>query len=1053
MSAARTPKGLFLLTMLQRYVEKLVAKGRVGAALPFLRATYGVARALFGPPDPSTIVVVKMTEGRFLSSSGRYEEAIVVQKQAVDICERRLESNDPYTSLCLIELADTYRRFGHYSEALGLYQRSLAIRECALGTSHPDTAKCLIGLADIYRELGRSPEATELHRKAVDILARALGKDHEETASALSELACDYCKSGKYQKALALQEHVLCVYERVFGPDHPNTAKCLSDIASIHRVTDQHEQALAIFKRSLFVSERILGPYHVRTAAIMNNMAHVYGDLKDHQQALEFQKRALSVSERVYGPENPITAISLANISFTYSALGNNRQALKHLERSLDIDEKFLWRISPLQAHEERMQSIENDNFHVLVTLVTQHFADDAQTVDALFHRTMRQKSLEGEFFALQREAVFSGRYPELRELFNRLAAVRRQIAVWSQTDMALFWSEITASEREATEIERQIATRNPKFAHAVQQRQVERTSLGITLPPKSRVIEFLKYGYWDGEESRFKEDRYMAFIVDTADRNSQESDEALGRYCTPADAGKATRLSSRSFKQMFRLQKRVPPDDVQSRIKVTLVDIGDCITIDPLIHTFLLEMKRRTENPRGEKAGSPQRARSLRGTPLERLQSLLWTPLVAHLEGVQEVIIAPDSQLAFVPFHLFLSSDSHTLAPTHDTERNGPTRIRYVNTAAELLQHEWPIPKSPPLILGDPNFGLRTSSRLPSHHNEQEVTESMGTVHTLTDSNQDNPDEKDRMRGGNVNRAGLSFTRLPGSNLEVKQVSQYIGTTPITWNNATDATLRRGCQAPSVLYVSTHGFVIEDDYIQQEVEQAHRLGIDSYRRVGKLVENPLLRSGIALAGAQTHQNGLSTDMLPEAGTGVFTAYDVTGLDLAGTVVILPCCFTAYGVERRGRGVLGLRTAFCHAGARALILTLWPVDDLATGIFMEEFCRLIGSEEKRPLDQALRKAQIYLRDLTVGALKRSTWTADDTLCWLQSALSEETDPAGQANIQTMLDTIDGLRQASTEQNAVTPFRDPAFWAPFICIGEPAPLVVNGGEKMALPAIW
>ena len=84
--------------------------------------------------------------------------------------------------------------------------------------------------------------------------------------------------------------------------------------------------------------------------------------------------------------------------------------------------------------------------------------------------------------------------------------------------------------------------------------------------------------------------------------------------------------------------------------------------------------------------------------------------------------------------------------------------------------------------------------------------------------------------------------------------------------------------------------------------------------------QNPLLRSGLALAGGNVTQRD-----------GILTALEASGLDLWGTkLVTLSACDTGVGEIQNHEGVYGLRRAFLLAGAETLVMSLWPVSDYIT---------------------------------------------------------------------------------------------------------------------------
>jgi hypothetical protein len=123
-----------------------------------------------------------------------------------------------------------------------------------------------------------------------------------------------------------------------------------------------------------------------------------------------------------------------------------------------------------------------------------------------------------------------------------------------------------------------------------------------------------------------------------------------------------------------------------------------------------------------------------------------------------------------------------------------------------------------------------------------------------------------------------------------------------------------------------------------------------------KLV-NPMHRSGLALAGAQTTLAAWTRGEVPPIeNNGIVTAEEVGALKLNGTwLVVLSACDTGLGEARAGEGVMGLRRGFIQAGAQNLMMTLWPISDQTTVQIMLDFYDKADKTKNAP--QALAEVQ------------------------------------------------------------------------------------------------
>jgi CHAT domain-containing protein len=74
---------------------------------------------------------------------------------------------------------------------------------------------------------------------------------------------------------------------------------------------------------------------------------------------------------------------------------------------------------------------------------------------------------------------------------------------------------------------------------------------------------------------------------------------------------------------------------------------------------------------------------------------------------------------------------------------------------------------------------------------------------------------------------------------------------------------------------------------------------------------------------------------------GFLQVSEIYGLRMDADLVVLSACQTARGILQRGEGVFGLSRIFFHAGARAVLSTLWPVSDKPSAVFMKKFYRYL----------------------------------------------------------------------------------------------------------------
>jgi CHAT domain-containing protein len=299
-----------------------------------------------------------------------------------------------------------------------------------------------------------------------------------------------------------------------------------------------------------------------------------------------------------------------------------------------------------------------------------------------------------------------------------------------------------------------------------------------------------------------------------------------------------------------------------------------------------------------------------------------VFQPVRALLGATTQLLVSPDGELNLIPFAALVDERGHYLVERYS--------FTYLTSGRDLLRLQARREsKGPPVVVADPAFGA------PALKASSDRAESNGSAKPQTDYSQ------------------IFFGPLPGVTEEVSALKELLPrATFFTKEQATKAALK-SLSGPSILHVATHGFFLQDEQQTTAENRAATQAKDS-SRLGKLVahvENPLLRSGLALAGANQSSNG-NTD-------GILTALEVAGLDLWGTkLVVLSACDTGVGAVKNGDGIYGLRRALVLAGAESQVMSLWAVSDLSTrDLIVGYYKRLLQGAGR---GEALRQAQLQM---------------------------------------------------------------------------------------------
>ncbi|MGY1727860.1 CHAT domain-containing protein [Geodermatophilus sp. SYSU D01062] len=336
------------------------------------------------------------------------------------------------------------------------------------------------------------------------------------------------------------------------------------------------------------------------------------------------------------------------------------------------------------------------------------------------------------------------------------------------------------------------------------------------------------------------------------------------------------------------------------------VLDLGDAATIDRLVGQFRSTV---TSTPTSGRDAGTQDETGPGSLPRDRdrdatrwggeIRELVFDPLVPSFEGRTRLVVSPDGSLATLPFDCLPLGETEQVIDRY--RLSYATSSRSVQTMDAAVLHdrtpEAAAACSAPLVMGAPAF-----DEPPTHQPEPPVP----------------------------GLPGVMFRPLEGAENEVDQVGRTLGVAPLVGNAASKAALQ-ATSSPVIVHLATHGFFLDG------AEEA------------VLAEVPLLRSGIALAGANVGGSD-----------GILLAEEVLSLPLRRTaLVVLSACETGLGPQERGEGPASLGRSFEAAGAESVVVGLWKVPDEETTRLMASFYRSLVAGAG--VADALREAKLELR--------------------------------------------------------------------------------------------
>jgi tetratricopeptide (TPR) repeat protein len=252
-------------------------------------------------------VSLTMDVGNLLHKKGKYNEAVIPYRRALEGREKELGVSHLDTLTSVSNLALVLQDQGKYNKAEKLSRRALEGWEKELGVSHLDTLTSVSNLALVLQDQGKYNKAEKLSRRALEGREKELGVSHPHTLTSVSNLAAVLQSQGKYEEAEKLSRQALEGREKELGVSHPDTLTSVSNLAMVLKSQGKYEEAEKLNRRALEGWEKELGVSHPDTLTSVYCLAHLLHTRKRYAEAVELYQRAYDGHVQTFGSQHPHT--------------------------------------------------------------------------------------------------------------------------------------------------------------------------------------------------------------------------------------------------------------------------------------------------------------------------------------------------------------------------------------------------------------------------------------------------------------------------------------------------------------------------------------------------------------------------------------------------------------------------------------------------------------------------------------------------------------------------------------------------------------------------
>lgn len=820
-------------------------------------------------------------------------------------------------------IGDSYAIQGSFKKAEKSLFRSVKTFEDNGLEATFEYASVLNSLGVLYMEKGKLPEAEEIFQDALGWLNRMQGENEDAIAGIENNLALVYFNLGDYKRAMELQRNILTQDKEFYGEDSYTYGLDLLNLGLTLLYDGQYGESEKLHLEALEVFEASAGKESIDYGRVQNNLSLLYTKRGYIDEAIDYGQKAIKTYEASLGAEHPETAFPYFNLANAHLGYEEIEKAAPLAKRAYEIREKSLGTKHPYFARSSNQLAILNwkqGNSQEALKYYKETFDNYFNQINTFFPVLTEEE--KATFYYTNLKPAFEQYVSFIEETSSEDKELIGEIYDYQLALKGLIMYA-TSKVRESI-----LGSGNNELI----------TKYENWISQKEQLAKLFSVTDISLEERNKKIDS-LSNLANTLEEDLSESSEIFGKNFANRN------LSWRD------IQKTLKPGEAAIEIvryRDFSTDSAGVFTDE--VHYAALIVKAETEDypemvimRNGEQMETKYLANYRNAIKYKLSENysyrLFWRPIANRLEGINKIYLAPDG--------VFNQISIYTLQnPRTKDYLLNELDLTIVTNTKDLVSPASVNAGNGSVFFGYPNYNMGTDEKASDAETDGGRGMRSGGKGSL-----ERGATIPRGIRGNLVRYMRSFNglgMLPGTKKEVQLIdSLYLTKSQKAEVYLLDEAVEnkiKEIKNPSTLHIATHGFFLELDPAEASTD--------------KYVENPLLRSGLVLAGANSFIKTGELDERQGDDDGILTAFEAMNLNLDETdIVVLSACETGLGEIKNGEGVYGLQRAFQIAGADAIIMSMWTVDDNATQELMTKFYEewLTHGDKRRAFNAAQKQ--------------------------------------------------------------------------------------------------